>query len=361
MTQKITRILTAVVLAAAVCHCVRAEESVRRGAKITKEVPSKTDAPTLTVPDGWKICPDEKWTGLNPREYYFTLETKQKNPADPVVQVVWPNVSIGAVYGGTDVKKIDGGVEFQVTSANAPTAFTSILPPFGAVRMGIFHNVKGMQAGPYRGLPYPEKQIAAQLNYLFAAREMMREAGFTASSAAVDAVINLYGFETNFPNGHEDFPPHFHIMTMWDSWRNIQATHFILDENGKITENNHYVVVNGAVDRGKSVKYAPGEPLDLTDRTGETRFTLSILPDGSGVEMRIPGRTAEYRIASQNAVESVSCYIRASGADEWKLAAVSRVSDDSIRGVLTVETEQDGSVKKEIWRYQPATGALIER
>lgn len=358
---RLTSVLTAAVLAAVICNNVYSEESVRRGAKVTKAVLGKTDAPILTVPDGWEICHDEKWSGLNAREYYFTLETKQKNPADPTVRIVWPNVAIGAVYGGTDIKKIDNGVEFRVASEKTPTAFYSNLPPFGAVRMVVFHSVEGMQAGPYRDLPFPKAQIAAQLNYQFAAREMMREAGFTESSATIDAVINLYGFETNYPNGHEDFPPHFHIMTMWDSWRNIQATHFLLDEKGRITENEHYVVTDGAVDPEKSVRYKPGEPLDLTDRTGETRFTLNILTDGTGVEMRVPGRTAEYRIASENAVESVSCYVRQNEADEWKLVTTSRVSDDSTQGVLTVETERDGSVKKEIWRYQPETGAIIER
>ncbi|MDO4557447.1 MAG: hypothetical protein Q4C47_00575 [Planctomycetia bacterium] len=334
-------------------------ETTRWSAKITRKVWSETTTPIVRSPDGWRLCEDEKLTGLNRREYYFTLEADGKDQPAPIVQVLWPHVEIAQVYGGDQVRRITDGVEFRPTTHTPPTAFWTPLPPFGAVNMVIFHNVEGLQAGPYRDLAWPGNQIAAHLNYLFAAREMMRLAGFTESEETIDANINLYGFETNYPNGHRDFPPHFHIMTMWDDWREIQATHFILAEDGTITRNDHYVVRNGVEIHEESVVHHPGEEIPLTDRSGSVSFTLRILPDGTGVEMKIPGEQKEYRILSENAVESVTCEERANASSPWKRKTVSRVTDDPERGVLTVVTEESGSPRTETWRYVPDTGALI--
>ena len=187
---------------------------------------------------------------------------------------------------------------------------------------------------------------------------MMREAGFTQPDCDLDAIIQLNGFETNFPNGHQDFPPHFHIMTRWDDWRYIQATHFILTDDGTISHNNHYVVEAGKKAATKCVAHQPGEEIPLTDRSGATRFILRICNDGRGVEMRLPEIEREYKIASDNAVVSVTCFVWENGTAEWKPITTSRVTDDSIAGVLTVLTEQNGTTRTEIWRYNPDTGNI---
>ncbi len=338
---------------------VEGEEMTHRGAKITKSEFAKTEAPTLKIPDGWKLLEGDKWTGINPREYYFTLESNKKNDSDPVIQVLWPGVKIANVYGGSNVRSIKDGVEFKMNRQKTPTGFTTSLPKFGAVSMCIFHNLKGLQAGPYRDQPYPDTKISAQLNYLFAAREMMREAGFTESDKTIDATINLYGFETNFPNGHKDYPPHFHIMTEWNQWRDLRVTHFILDENGRILYNNHFVTENGKTIKEKCVRHKPDEDILIPDRSGDTKFILRILPDGTGLTMNIPGRKKEYKITSEDAVHSVSCYVREKNSDPWKLSTVSRVNDDARQGILTVITEKNGSANHEIWRYNPDTGEQI--
>lgn len=337
-------------------------ESVRRGAKVVKADRTETKAPEIKVPDGWKLCEGEKFTGVNIREYYFTLESEKKTAEDPEVQITWPNVKIAKVYGGTDIRDSKEGVRFKVTSKKAPTSFTTLLPRRGVVSMAIFHNIEGMQAGSYRGIPYPKDQIAAQLNYLFAAGEMMREAGFTDSEKSLDGIINLYGFETNFPNGHVDCPPHFHIMTMWDNWAWDQATHFILAENGKILRNDLFVVEDGKTNDKKCRLFNPDEEVSLSDKSGKIRFTLRILVDGTGIDMKVPGQKRQFRIASGNAPESVSCYTRENESAPWKLVSTSRVEDDSIHGVLTVVTERkaDAAPITEIWRYNPDTGALIK-
>ncbi len=338
-----------------VCDVVLGD-TTRWGAKVTKKKLEQTKEPTVIAPDGWKLCKGEERTGINIREYYFTLEAEGKDKPAPVVQVLWPGVEIANVYGGKMVQSIQDGVSFRMTAHKPPTEFVSVLPLLGAVQMAIFHNVKGMQAGNYRSRPYPEKEIAAHLNYLFASREMMREAGFTVSDKSIDGTINLFGFETNFPNGHVDCPPHFHIMLNFD-WSNNQVGHFVLAEDGKILCNAHQYHVAGQRNRGKT--FNVNEDTAFTDRSGKVRFILRILPDGSGLDMRLPDSSREFRICSKDATKSVSCYVRADASASWQLVSILRVNDDSIHGVLTVETEINKEIKTEVWRYNPENGAIL--
>ena len=330
-----------------------AGETTRWGAKLTKATMENTPAPTLELPEGWRLCEGERDTGLNIREYYFTIETDGANVPAPVVKIFWTGVKVAKVYGGKCLKQTeDGHLEIQPTSSNPPTGFHSSMRE-GAVEMVVFHNLEGMQAGPYRDISYPKNEIQAHLNYLFAAREMMREMGFTQSADLVDGQINLYGFETNFPHGHEDCPPHFHIMTMWDRWQEIQATHYILDDKGRILRNNHYVVR-----KGKQVKDAsPVQPLgattNLTDRTGKVRLSLQMLADGTGVLLRVPGMAKEAMIRSEDAVESVDCFVRENAEAPWVKISTSRVTDDVVNGRLTVLTDCDGKTRREVWSYDP--------
>lgn len=339
---------------------VFAAGSTRWGAKVVKETFGATPLPEVILPAGWKLCSTEALTGVNDREYYFTIENENDNSPAPVIQIVWPGIKIANVYGGTGVRSIENGVEFRPISSKAPTSFTTILPLEGSVSMGVFHNVPGMQAGYYRDKPYPEAPIQAHLNFLFAAREMMRAFGFTNSPDALDGVINLYGFETNYPNGHVDAPPHFHIMTMWDKWKNVQATHFILDSQGKVLRNDHFVVENNVRNKEKSISAAPGTAVEMTDRSGDIRFCLEVLPDGSGIELRVPGSNKRGRIQSGNAPQSVTYAEQLDRATPWVYVAEIRVQDDSQKGILTV-TKQTGQKKSvETWNYDPNTGRLIK-
>lgn len=333
---------------------VQAQDVTRFGAKITKSELAETDAPRLTLPEGWRLVEGDEFTGLNRREYYFTIEADGKNLPAPEVSVSWPNVKIAKIYGVTQEQINGSDATFRMNAGKTPTHFSGTLPRFGSVEVCVFHNVPGVQAGPYRGLPYPERQIQAHLNFMFASLEMMREMGFTDSKDAVKGQINIYGFETNFPNGHVDFPPHFHIMVMWNHWRDNRVCHFILDENGKILRNDHYVVKNDHVDAKESVPMTLGSSIPMEDETGKVQFVLRMLEDGSGLEMTVPGREKQTKIQSGDSVKSVSVYVRENAEAEWKKIDEIRVNDDSINGVLTVSHEN----KTDVWNYDPNTGRL---
>ena len=332
----------------------------RYGAKVIKETFGETPAPELTLPDGWTLLSEEKWTGVNIREYYFTVRSDADGAEPPMIEVHWPAVAIHQVVGGERVEKTGDGVRFLCAAPRAPTQFVTNLPPFGAVHMVICHNIPGMQAGPHRDHPFPKNQIAAHLNYLFATREMMRLAGFTDSADSFDGQIYLNGFETNFPNGHQDVPPHFHVITVWDGWKWIQATHFILSDQGKVLQNDHYVVENNVVNKERSITLRPDVPVEMTDRNGTVKFIFRVLTDGSGIAMTCPGSDREYRLTSGDATRSVTLDTRADTSSPWETVSVSSAVDDPIAGVLTVKTERGGETQTEVWRYNPITGDVLK-
>ena len=81
------------------------------------------------------------------------------------------------------------------------------------VNLILFHNWIIRRAGKYRSGSWPANEIQAQLNYLLAAREVCFDMGLAeAPDPGFVGSVGLYGFETNFPHGHVDYPPHFHIV-----------------------------------------------------------------------------------------------------------------------------------------------------
>ena len=55
---------------------------------------------------------------------------------------------------------------------------------------------------------------------------------------------HLMGFDTNFPLGHEDFPPHIHIILRWPHFTGSQAPHFYLSNKG-LLEGDVAVTIDG--------------------------------------------------------------------------------------------------------------------
>lgn len=229
----------------------------------------------------------------------------------------------------------------------------------GSVHMAIQHNWEVRRAGSYRDGAWPAKQIQAQLNYLFAAREMCRAMGFARSGdPGFRGDIRLYGFETNFPNGHVDHPPHFHIMLGWPGWEGTHAGHFRLDAEGLITRNE---VTTGTGTRA----YERGEVCRMVDPDGKTGFELIAMPDGRGVIMRRAAGQPEYRIREDEreagTVRAVTVGTRPTDAHAWSEISSVRVEDDPVAGILRITiTEPSGKVKRETITYDADTGAIIK-
>ena len=334
------------------------------GAKLVRAEPGATAEPPPRVviasnAGPWTVKKGEAWTGTNAHEFYFTLESETQAPHPPSVRIVWPGVRISRVLGaaGTVTNTTDG-VAFALGRGRAPTSVGTSLAE-GAIHMHVFHNWEIRRAGKYREGAWPADIIQAQLNYLFAAREMCREMGFADSDKpGFNGDIRLYGFESNFPNGHVDHPPHFHIMLGWPGWTGTQAGHFLLDERGKILENR---LLADMGPRQESSVYRAGEVCHMRDPDGKVGFELIIEEGGIGVVMRRAEGQPEFRIGpepdSGDAVAAVAVFRRETRASDWRRLCRVHAEDDAANGRMEIQvTDTEGHRKNEVIAYDADTG-----
>jgi len=310
----------------------------------------------------WEIKKGEAWTGVNPHEFFFTLEGGSGEEKPPTVRVIWPEVRISRVLGAAGaVTNTADGVTFAVGRSRAPTSVGTSLAE-GAVHMHVFHNWEARRAGSYRGGRWPAAEIQAQLNYLFAAREMCRAMGYASTSqSGFKGDIRLYGFESNFPNGHVDHPPHFHIMLGWPGWTGTQAGHFLLDQRGRVTENRLIADYGG---RQEHAVFSPGEVCRMSDPDGKLGFELVVMSAGEGVIMRRAEGQPEFRIGPDDrqgrAVDAVTVFRRETHRAGWTRLCSVRAEDDAAKGLMSVAvTRDDGAVTTESIAYDVDTGARV--
>lgn len=337
------------------------------GAKLVRaELGAGAEAPRVVVTGGggaWRVKEGEAWTGVNPREFYFTLEAAEKGAPPPKVEAVWPGVKIARVLGAAGAaSNTAAGVAFAMGRGRAPTSVGTSLAA-GAIHMHVFHNWEVRRAGKYREGAWPADIIQAQLNYLFAAREMCRAMGFADSDKpGFNGDIRLYGFESNFPNGHVDYPPHFHIMLGWPGWTGTQAGHFLLDGKGQILENRLLADMGG---RQESAVYRAGEVCRMRDPDGKVGFELIIEAGGAGVVMRRAAGQPEFRVSAAagaaGAVAAVDVSRRDAGAQAWTPLCRVRAEDDAAKGRMEIAvTGADGKRTAEVITYDVDTGALAD-
>ena len=341
--------------------------TVQCGAKVVRaEWGNALEQPRVKIDDGdgrWSVKEGEAWTGFNPHEFYFTLESAAKDAVPPKVEIVWPGVKIARVLGAAGtVSNTADGAAFRLSRSRAPTSVGTSLTE-GAIHMHIFHNWEVRRAGLYRGGAWPADSIQAQLNYLFAAREMCRAMGYAnTSDPGFKGDIRLYGFESNFPNGHVDHPPHFHIMLGWPGWTGTQAGHFLLAGKGRILENRLIADMGG---HQENATFRPGEVCRMRDPDGKIGFELIVETDGNGVIMRRAEGQPEFRIragkSEEGAVGGVEVERREPNAQIWTGLCAVRADDDAAKGLLRISvTDANGQKKSEQILYDIDTGALLK-
>ncbi len=334
---------------------------LRLGARILRAETGPSDtAPDLLIldaPEAWTLVEADGFTMLNGREYDFTIESATRREP-PRVEVRWPGVAIARVLGADgEVERLEDGVRFRLAPRPAKPTVQTTLRDGQHVILAIFHNLEVRRAGYYRDGDWPETQIRAQLNYLFAAREAARAMGLTASEdPGFEGDVRLYGFETNFPHGHVDHPPHFHLMLGWPGWTGTQATHFRLDAAGRIA-NNEFQFVDTP---GRNRSYARGERCDCVDPAGKVGFSLTVEPDGLGVVWQWPGTADAYRLRGEQAAEAVAVERRQAADAGWEPVCRVSVEDDAAAGELRIEVmAEGGEAVVETVRYDPDTGRIL--
>ncbi len=333
------------------------------GVNLIKEAPTAGDGEPLIAigSPGAVRCREldgagrDKYTSLTP--YGFVFHLRVRSPEDqPWIRVTWPGVPVRRVLTGKDdcpIEPAADGFRFRLGTSRAdPSKLTQVLPAEPGINFIVFHNDEARRAGPYAQGPWPETAVRAHLNYLFAARQALIRLGLTGADRGFNEQFNLYGFETNFPRGHVDHPPHFHIMMNWEKWEDVQVTHFRLDDSGCITHNDWQC-------RAEHRRYEAGETCRLTLPDGSCVLELTITPQRN-LELRRPGGgTVELRPDQETGDPSVAVEVVQAGRRLASAAAEDNVRD----GLLTVtyihHDETPPRTDTETFHYDPDTAREV--
>lgn len=332
----------------------------RYGARIYRRGRGCSPVPKIAVSAPWRIVEgDDGATGCDSRLCYLTVEADGTGMPAPTVEVSWPGVGISSVDGAKNVRRTADGVILTPTARCGGACYLTGVRD-GAVDLALHHHVEGAQHGPYAGRPLPWTKIRASDNWRAACLEMFRSAGLAETNATDGASIRLYGFDSNFPNRHVDYPEHFHVMLEWDGWAKNNVGHYTLDERGMIRGNNFLVCgeIAGGLPRGYH-RQKPGETTEYVGPRGCALFTLVMLADGSGLVLRKPGSDAAWRVRSDRPAEGVRVFRREREKDDWKDLGFCSVSDDTERGRYVMSCELCGEIRRTTVAYDRDTGRLI--
>jgi hypothetical protein len=239
------------------------------------------------------IINDPAFMGENPREIYFHLRV----PADlPVIRHIRVTTS-GTTISSVIVEKTripftisDGEVVFDLPVVPRPRSSTvevqTSLESHGIV-LRIEHAFPDRRAGKYATGVFPVVQRAAALNLEFGLREAIRY--LKLDREVVDHAlgkIHLMGFDTNNPLGHEDYPPHIHMILRWPHFAGSQAPHFYISSQGLLLPNVG-VTIDG-MPQIQTTQIGKGVWLAAIDYLGATLYETLVTAAG-GITLRRPG------------------------------------------------------------------------
>ena len=231
--------------------------------------------------------------------------------------------------------------------ANTNVACWSHLPNRGAVALSIAHHRADRAAGPYAGIPFPTNAIAAIGNFAFGVREALARLGFDNKDSLSGGTIWIGTFDSNFPGGHTDFPPHFHIIPHVRDGR--QVHHFFVNDTDGRIDYDLFQDMSTVVDVWDEVRnFRRGDEIPFFDGRGLVAFRCRILPDGSGLELLSPDRARIVRVSSDDPRRGVDVCNLAPGLPTGSMRVT--VTDDPFRG--TMETPEGCAT------YDPTSGAL---
>ena len=204
------------------------------------------------------------------------------------------------------------------------------------------------RAGAYASGAFPALQRHAADNLQFAQREVIRRTGlgdFVAQEKL--GTIQVMGFDTNYPHGHTDAPPHMHMHLRWPLNAGTQIGHYYIDERGLLT---HNVVGVKSMD-GQGRTYGRGELFTTRDVRGRPIYQHRITPEG-WLEL---GRAGAAPCVLKPAQENRGFETGATVACADRAPVTVSVTDDLAAGIVRVAT---GPVV-ETFRYDTDTGKLL--
>ncbi len=337
--------------------------SIRIVRQTASDIESK---PLVKVPAGYSLMTSGDYAVSSPSEYYVFLRGP-KGVARGVV-IEWAGEKVVTVLHNHDrlpMRHEESGTvscDVPVTAGSAREAWTTLETWSWLDEPGLWfalhHNDPTRRCGYYLEKPWVKGEAAAGVNYLIAARMILRDWGLPHQISSDGAgQMALMGFETNNPL-HGDSPPHWHLAYFWPdkdgkpSWGapGSQVPHLYIDSKGCTFENGFMIAGQ------KRRTYKAAQPVEFKDPAGNVRLDLQILEDG-GIALGPKTGTWTYSMRAGDEETGFAKSIRVlKNGEPWR-----RVTcvDDTRTGVTEIRLDAlDGGEGSsiEIVRYDPLTG-----
>ena len=354
--------LTALIGAVACLALAEQRPEAIVGVKLMKAAPRETATRFEVRPPAdchdCSLVRDPAFLGENPREIYFHVRVPRDMPLVRNMRVDVGGVPIRAVIiekNRIPFTTAGGSVVFDlpvVPRARSSTVEVQTSLEWPGIVLRIEHAFPDRRAGKYATGEFPALQRAAALNLEFGLREAIRNLRLDREVESRGlGKIHLMGFDTNNPMGHEDYPPHIHMILRWPHFAGSQAPHYYISNKGLLLPDVS-VTIDGmphinATHIGKGA-WAPS-----VDYLGEALFETLVTDDG-GLALRRPG-TGTCMLKPIEAGEggfASGALVACDGGAAYRV----RARDDTDRGEVRVSIN---SQPEELYRYDVDTAALL--
>ncbi len=257
------------------------------------------------------------------------------------------------------------GVDLPFTvDANSDLHFTLPPEPVDRVNSGEFqthifwpgidlrleHGDPARRAGDYATGAWPAVQLKAAHNLEFAQLDALRMLGLDKYVYDQNlGSIDLMGFDTNFPHGHVDYPPHMHMILWWPTVTGAGSliAHYYISPQGLLT---HIASIPLRTLGLVATNIPAGVPYTDTDDAGNPVYTHLITKSGALVLSRPGGSSCD--IDPLHGGFDSGAIVRCQGFPQRTI----QVSDDIHHGILRVV--RDG-VEATIYTYDTDCGDLL--
>jgi hypothetical protein len=327
-----------------------------------RTVPSAQSEPfRVDFPSGYGDCAvldGPQYQGENAREIFFHVRVPVSKRSIPGVRVNVGGEAIRAVIvekNRIPFSTAGAAIMFDmpvVPRARSSTVEVQTSLTWPGIVLRIEHAFPDRRAGKYATGEFPTVQRASALNLEFGFREAIRDLKLDGEVETRGlGKIHLMGFDTNNPLGHEDYPPHIHVILRWPHFAGSQAPHYYIGASGLLLPDVS-VTIDG-MPHIHPTQIGKGTWLPAIDYLGETLFETLVTDDG-GIALRRPG--------------AASCALKPLGAGDRGFAGGALITcssgeiyrvqaaDDTGRGEVRVSVN---SQPAEVYRYDVDTAALL--
>ena len=303
------------------------------------------------------------YEGQNAWEIFFYLSVPTSEKTIPGIQVQSGGIAIRAVIvekNSIPFSQHGNSVEFDLPVDPRERSSTLELQTnleWPGLTVRIEHAYKDRRAGTYAKGPWPATERQAALNLEFGLREAIRALGLDQEVYTQGlGTIHLMGFDTNDPLGHEDSPPHIHIILRWPHFAGSQAPHLYLTSAGLI--HGDVVTVDGLPDIAKTT-VPDGTAFPAMDYLGEETYQTTVERDGTLLIERPGTKPAACHLYPTQTAQSAPKIGFAAGVSvrcDGPAAIHVHALDNTELGELQVWVDSNAP---EVYRYSSDTAVLI--